>query len=135
MPNEFTFPDLADNGKNVFLDLGPNQNKPGIVYPIPSGAMEFVKDHVLLMYLYGWVSYRDGIDNDIPRQTQFCRVITDFQGDVTDDKATVAIEECPHNCEDKECDRYPKAVPSDVKMCSSMVLIKEYNAPASPPSK
>jgi hypothetical protein len=117
LPNEFTYLDLANTGGNAYKDLGPHQQTLGLAYSIGPEIFDFVKLHQALFYFYGWATYKDILDEKTIHRTLFCTFVTDFVGDPKDASGAISYSECPHNCQDAECNRYDSPRQIDASVC------------------
>lgn len=130
LPAGFTFPDLASTGDITLSHLGPHESKLGASYKIGPEIISVVQNHGAMFYFYGWVTYKDLLDEKTVHKTRFCRVVTDFKGNPYDVTGSAIYSECGHDCEDEECDKQPLAVPNDSGLCGLNFVITSKPTPS-----
>ena len=81
---------------------------------MPIGAIQLAKNKQLRIFMWGWITYKDGFAGTPLRVTEFCDELTNItstKDDLSDPTADIHWEPSvcrEHNCYDKDCRDYSK---------------------------
>lgn len=97
-PTDFTYPDLAADGSalpekkgGIIFYMGPQTTSYAEPLKIPVATMGQVKDGRLRLFIWGWIQYRDIVDNTAVHRTEFCNEVVVTDMGKKDDKTTIAV--------------------------------------------